>query len=185
MKKALSLLLCIVMVMTPVMATASAADPSPYYPAYTAGNYPSLESALACVGACNDCIYQIAAANNIGCYTGTAAQKHTMLSLLMVGRLRRAGTTYVAPTKQAGCFAPYLGAPTTSLVDAMKSMCLVSTFNTRKAIAAYNGMCNYTGSNAQNARMLGLLMSGMLKTPPKPACPTPVCPPVNCPPVNG
>ncbi len=184
MKKALSLLLCIVMVMTPVMATASAADE--YYPAYTQGNYPFIANALSSLGV--DGSYanrvQIAAANNIPGYTGTNAQNHTLLALLMVGRLRKAGTRYAPASQQAGCFKPYTGAPTTSIVDAMKSMCLYSSFATRKLIAEFNGIGNaygqYTGTSAQNAKMLGLLMTGQLKTPPRTNnTTTTACPPVN------
>jgi len=185
MKKALSLLLCIVMVMTPVMATASAADE--FYPAYTQYNYPSIDCALNSLGV--DGSYanrvQIAAANNITSYTGTNAQNHTMLALLTAGKLRKAGTKYAAPTKQDGCFKPYTGCPTTSIVDAMKSMGMSSSFATRKLVAEYNGICGsygkYTGSSVQNVRMLGLLMAGQLKAPPAPTCPTVT----TCPPVNG
>ncbi len=175
MKKALSLLLCIVMVMTPVMAVASAADE--YYPAYTQGNYPTIMNALSSLGI--DGSYnsrkQIAAANNITNFTGSNAQNHTMLALLMAGRLRKAGTKYATPTAQAGCYAPYTGPATVSIVDAMKSKGLSSSFGTRKIIAEYNsigvkganGQIVFTGTAAQNARMLGLYMTGQLKMPPK------------------
>lgn len=51
----------------------------------------------------------------------------------------------------------------TSLVDALKSLKVSSSFEYRKKIATKNGIKNYTGTAAQNTKMLNLLKQGKLK----------------------
>ena len=65
-----------------------AASGSPHFPAYT-GSSPSIAAALAAVGAESSFSYraQIAAANGVANYSGTAAQNTSLLQLLKEGRL--------------------------------------------------------------------------------------------------
>lgn len=51
----------------------------------------------------------------------------------------------------------------TSLVDALDSIKVDSSFSSRKKIAAKNGVKNYVGTAAQNTKLLKLLQSGRLK----------------------
>ena len=50
----------------------------------------------------------------------------------------------------------------TSLVDALKSINIDSTYSTRKKIAIKNGINNYSGLGSQNVKLLGLLKNGKL-----------------------
>lgn len=70
--------------------SAAAASASPFFPAYT-GSSPSIASALDAVGAGSTFAYrtQIAAANGVADYSGTAAQNTALLQLLRQGRLLR------------------------------------------------------------------------------------------------
>lgn len=51
----------------------------------------------------------------------------------------------------------------TSLVDALSSIKVDSSFSNRKKIAAKNGIKSYVGTAAQNTKLLKLLQSGRLK----------------------
>lgn len=51
----------------------------------------------------------------------------------------------------------------TSLVDALDSIKVDSSFSSRKKIAAKNGIKNYAGTATQNTKLLKLLQSGRLK----------------------
>ncbi len=52
---------------------------------------------------------------------------------------------------------------TTSIVDALKSIGVNSSFGNRKKIASKNGISNYSGSASQNLKLLNLLKQGKLK----------------------
>lgn len=49
-----------------------------------------------------------------------------------------------------------------SIVDALKSIGVDSSMTNRKKIAAANNISNYTGTAAQNEKMLNLLKQGKL-----------------------
>lgn len=51
----------------------------------------------------------------------------------------------------------------TSIVDALKSIGVDSSFENRAAIASVNGITNYSGTSSENIKMLDLLSTGMLK----------------------
>lgn len=51
----------------------------------------------------------------------------------------------------------------TSIVDALKAIGVDSSMDSRSKIASANGIDNYSGTYAQNVKMLGLLKSGKLK----------------------
>ena len=50
-----------------------------------------------------------------------------------------------------------------SIVDALKSINIDSSYNYRKKLAKHNGIQNYHGSYSQNLQMLNLLKNGKLK----------------------
>lgn len=52
-----------------------------------------------------------------------------------------------------------------SIVDGLKSIAAESSYDYRAKIAAKNGIKNYTGSPAQNTKMLDLLKAGKLNKP--------------------
>ena len=102
---------------------------------------------------------KIAAANGISNYTGTAAQNNKLLSLARSGKLKKAGST-----SSGGSSTSYYKAFTnTSIVDGLKSIGVDSGMPNRKKIAAANGISNYTGTAAQNNKLLSLAKSGKLK----------------------
>lgn len=57
----------------------------------------------------------------------------------------------------------YKSFSSTSIVDGLKSIGVNSSFSNRKKIAAANGISNYTGTAAQNVKLLELAKKGKLK----------------------
>ena len=123
--------------------------------------YTSIVDALNSIGV--DSSYsnrsKIAAANNISGYSGTPAQNTTMLNLLKAGSLRKPGS---ATTVQ---YFPKCGSQYNSIVDALVSIGVDSSYSYRSKIAAANGISGYSGTPAQNTNMLNLLKAGNLKKP--------------------
>lgn len=131
-----------------------------YYAKYT-GYSGSIVTALNAIGV--DSSYanraKIAAANGIAGYTGTAAQNTKMLTLLKSGTLKKAGTT-----STIAYYAKYTGS-SGSIVTALNAIGADSSYANRAKIAAANGISGYTGTAAQNTKMLALLKAGTLKKP--------------------
>ncbi|MBP5380093.1 MAG: C40 family peptidase [Ruminococcus sp.] len=119
--------------------------------------YNSIVDALNSIGV--DSSYsnrsKIAAANSISNYSGTPAQNTQMLNLLKQGKLKKPGS--------AVSYYPKCGSQYNSIVDALNSIGVDSSFNFRKKIAAANSISNYSGTAAQNTQMLNLLKQGKLK----------------------
>ena len=110
---------------------------------------------------------KIAAANGISDYAGTAAQNNTLLNLLMNGQLKRPVSVEGDPDG-GGTGTSYYPKPNyggTSLVEALKSIGVDSSFANREKIAAANGISDYTGTTTQNNMLFNLLMNGQLKRP--------------------
>lgn len=111
---------------------------------------------------------KLAALNGINGYTGTPNQNSTMLNLLKQGKLKSSsnGNINSSPASNSSnkkyLKANYNGS---SLVDGLKSIGVNSSFAYRKKIAEANGIKGYTGTPAQNTRMLNLLKSGKLIQP--------------------
>lgn len=71
----------------------------------------------------------------------------------------------ITPTKpKVECFARYFGT-TNSLVTALNTLHIGSSFSYRKKIAKANGITLYVGSAAQNIKLLNLLKNGKLVKP--------------------
>jgi TolA-binding protein len=64
-------------------------------------------------------------------------------------------------------FKKYTGS-SNSIVDALKGMGVRTDFNSLKYIATANKISNYTGTAAQNTKMLNLLKQGKLQNPDAP-----------------
>lgn len=60
-------------------------------------------------------------------------------------------------------YYPKYNGNSSSIVDALKSLNINSTFANRKQIAIKNGISNYTGTASQNITLLNLLKQGKLK----------------------
>lgn len=136
-------------------------------------SYTSIVEALKSIGVDSSMTYrkQIAAANGISGYSGTAAQNTQMLSMLKSGTLKVPnGENPVVPEEPpvvdygTGVF-PTCSSSFSSIVDALKSIGVDSSMSNRKTIAAANGISNYSGTADQNTQMLNLLKSGQLKNP--------------------
>ena len=127
------------------------------YPACSSG-YSSLVDALNSIGV--DSSYnnrsKIAAANGISNYSGTPAQNTKMLNLLKQGKLKKAGSS-------TSSYYPACSSSYNSIVDALNSIGVDSSYNHRKKIAAANSISNYSGQPSQNTKMLNLLKQGKLK----------------------
>ena len=106
---------------------------------------------------------QIAAANNIANYSGTAAQNTQMLNLLKAGKLLKPGSSGTSSSSVS--YFPACASSYTSIVSALKSVGADSSYSYRKQIAAANNIANYSGTAAQNTQMLNLLKAGKLVRP--------------------
>lgn len=135
---------------------------SSYYPTCSS-DHTSIVNALNSLGVDSSYAYrkQIAAANGISGYSGTASQNTQMLSLLKAGALKKPGSSS-APT--VSCFPRYTGS-SNSLVTGLNAVGADSSYSYRKQIAAANGISGYSGTAAQNTQMLNWLKAGTLKKP--------------------
>lgn len=66
--------------------------------------------------------------------------------------------------KQAEINPAYYATPEFTLIDCLNKIGVYPNMETRKKIAAANGIANYTGTKEQNLLMLALLKDGRLKT---------------------
>lgn len=157
MKRCAALAAALCLTLTTLTATAGAAS---HFPQYTGGS-ASIAAALDALGA--DSSYasrsEIAAANGITGYRGTAEQNTRMLELLRQGKL-------IDPSAVSGSpfFPAYTGA-SPSIAAALNAVGAESSFAYRTKIAAANGVADYTGSAAQNTSLLQLLRQGRLLRP--------------------
>ena len=133
-----------------------------FYPA-CASNQTSIVNALNSIGVDSSYNFrkQIAAANGISGYSGTAAQNTQLLNLLKAGTLKKPGSSS-APT--VSYFPRYTGS-SNSLVTGLNSVGADSSYAYRKQVAAANGISNYSGTAAQNTQLLNWLKDGTLKKP--------------------
>lgn len=99
---------------------------------------------------------KLAQANGISNYTGTAAQNTKLLSIL-----RGSGSTG-SSTSNTSYYKKYTG-NSGSIVDALKTIGVDSSYNNRSKIAKANGVSNYSGTASQNTKLLNLLKQGKLK----------------------
>lgn len=164
MKRFISIIISLCLACT-LFTTAFATD---YYPRYS-GNSESIVDALESVG--EDGSYSnrelIASQNGIADYTGSASQNQLLLSLLKQGRLVRSNTDKAntpSRTDSVGCFPAYKGG-SSSIVDALDSMGINSSFTYRASIAAANGIAEYSGTASENELLLNYLKRGILRNP--------------------
>ena len=143
-------------------SSSSSSSSSTYYKKYT-GTSGSIVSALNAIGA--DSSYsnreKIAKANGISNYSGTAEQNTKMLTLLKQGKLKKAGSTS-SSSSSTSYYKKYTG-DSGSIVTALNAIGVDSSYSNREKIAKKNGISNYSGTAAQNTKMLNLLKQGKLK----------------------
>lgn len=98
---------------------------------------------------------KLAQANGINNYKGTASQNTQLLNILRgnAGSSSGSNTSY---------YAKYNGS-SSSIVDALKSIGVDSSYDNRAKIAKANGISNYSGTASQNTKLLNLLKQGKLK----------------------
>lgn len=173
-KSAISFVLVLLMLFTPVIATSTsstslfgvsayAADSYTYYPKYT-GSSSSLVDALKAVGV--DSSYsnrqKIGALNGISNYSGTASQNTNLLNLLKAGKLVKSKTTTSSSSSSSSYYPKYTGS-SGSLVDGLNAVGVDSSYSNRQKIGTANGISNYSGTASQNTQLLNLLKKGTLK----------------------
>ena len=143
--------------------TTSSGNGSSYFPIpnYSGGSFVDALNSIG-VNSGFDSREQIANANGISNYTGSADQNDTLLSLLMKGQLRQPGSSGGSAGSSYFPIPNYSGG---SFVDALNSIGVNSGFDSREQIANANGISNYTGSADQNDTLLSLLMKGQLRQP--------------------
>lgn len=163
MKKIISAILAIVLIIS-LVAPASASDY--YYPKYNGSG--GLVDGLNAVGAPSTFAarQQLAEANGVpaGEYQGTAQQNTYLLSLLCAGRLKMPG----APTGSAGSghFYPRYGGSSNSIIEALNSLGIDSSYAHRALIAKVNGYgSSYSGKANENIDLLNKLKAGVLVNP--------------------
>lgn len=137
----------------------------PYFPPYT-GSSDSIVNALASLGIDWSYSYrkEIAFANGLYDYRGTADQNTHMLYLLKAGKLIYPGADIsgITPDDNSGAYYPQYKGSSVSIVDSLKAVGVDYSFINREKIAAANGITNYKGTAAQNAYLLDLLKAGKL-----------------------
>lgn len=94
--------------------------------------------------------------------SGNAYGKHLHFEV-MKGNKRLNPKKYLDSNlpNQTEYYARYTGS-SNSIVDALKSLNINSSFNNRKSIAIKNGITNYKGTATQNIKLLKLLKDGKL-----------------------
>ena len=112
---------------------------------------------------------QIAAANGIGGYKGTASQNTQMLQLLKSGNLRIPDGGSSAPvsannTSGASYFSP-CSSSCKNITQGLQNIGENTSYSFRKQIANANNISGYRGTASQNTQMLNLLKQGALKRP--------------------
>lgn len=99
---------------------------------------------------------KLAKANGISNYSGTANQNTQLLSKLR-------GSKVTTTTTSNTSYYPKYNGSSSSLVDALKSLGINSSFGNRRSIAKSNGISIYLGTSNQNTTLLNLLKQGILK----------------------
>ncbi len=108
---------------------------------------------------------KLANINSITDYKGTPEQNATLLKLLKQGKIKvnDSGNTNTSSNTNSSntsyLKANYNGS---SIVDALKSIGINSSYSYRSKLAAVNGISNYRGTPEQNTLMLNLLKQGKL-----------------------
>lgn len=136
-----------------------------YYPKYT-GASNSIVDALKSLGIASSLAERskIAKANGIALFVGTSPQNSKLLSLLKAGKLIKSTTASTGAANTAASvkhYAKYTG-KSNSLVDALKSLKIDSSYANRTKIAKANGVTLYVGTASQNTKLLNLLKQGKL-----------------------
>ena len=153
------------------ISTFAVSSEDKYLPRYN-GSSGSISTALKSVGVNNSYSYRarIAAKNNITAYKGSASQNTLMLKYLKAGTLLN--PDYKEPTSapstnrnDSSIYYPRYTGKSSSLVDALNSLGINSSYDFRCKIAERNGIENYRGESRQNAKILSLLKDAKLINP--------------------
>ena len=104
--------------------------------------------------------------NATKCFTATLAIIMCMMFSTIapqVGMATNTGLPFAITAEAASVtYYPKCGSNYKSIVDALKSIGVDSSYKNRKSIAQINGISNYTGSASQNTTLLNLLKQGKL-----------------------
>lgn len=124
------------------------------------GKSGSIVTALNSIGEKSSYDYRskIAVANSINDYAGTAVQNTEMVKLLKQGCL-------IKPDAKNVMYFPEYTGKSGSIVTALNSLKVESSFAYRKKIAKANNISAYIGTAKQNTKMVNLLKQGKLVKP--------------------
>lgn len=117
------------------------------------------------MGAFKSCaIHQYTSSGRIGNYNGNLDLDIAYMTPSAWDKYAKV-TRITAPSEPAVSYYPKYTGITNSIVAALQTVKIDSNFNYRKKIAGANGINNYTGTAAQNTKMLNLLKQGKLVKP--------------------
>ena len=155
---------------TPSSNVSASKPSSDCYPAYT-GASGRIDEVLKAIGVAGAYVGSwknrkpLASANGISNYTGTADQNTKLISLAKQGKLKKVGST-VATQPVSQYYPKYTGS-SYGVDTVFKAIGVPATFcgnwKNRRAVAAANGISNYTGTAAQNNTLVSLAKQGKLK----------------------
>lgn len=138
-----------------------------YFPRCGAWHF-SIVDALTSIGVDSSYEYRtlIAEANGFTPYVGSASQNIAMLNLLKQGLLRRPASEKTTDSSSANFETfPACADYYDSIVDALNSIGVDSSFSYRQKIALVNGFTDYSGRSDENLTLLGRLKNGTLLNP--------------------
>ncbi|MDO5568912.1 MAG: peptidoglycan DD-metalloendopeptidase family protein [bacterium] len=93
----------------------------------------------------------------------TTVEKLVKLNNIQDRNLIKINQKIIIPTANSYLKTTYQG---TSIVDALKSINVDSSYKYRSQLASINNISNYTGTAEQNTKMLNMLKQGILKISP-------------------
>lgn len=145
-----------------------------YYPACDAGQQSIIDALKSLnIDSSYESRYRISEYNGMYNYGGTADENITLLNMLKAGTLKNPDyvpVVYIDTDAKSissydGEYYPSCTSDHLSIVDALKSLNIDSSYESCYRISVINGMYNYSGTAEENIALLKMLKAGTLKNP--------------------
>ncbi|MDE5946155.1 MAG: glucosaminidase domain-containing protein [Oscillospiraceae bacterium] len=145
-----------------------------YYPACDAGQESIIDALKSLnIDSSYESRYRISEYNGIHNYDGTADENIALLTMLKAGTLKNPDyvpviyidTTAESISSYEGEYYPACTSDHLSIVDALKSLDIDSSYESCYRISVINGFYNYSGTAEENIALLKMLKAGTLKNP--------------------